>query len=149
MLALTFSVGESRYAVDVRRVVEVVPRIDLQPVPSASGCIAGMFDHAGTVVPVVDLGCLLGKEPCPRRLSTRIVLVESPQAGSTGLIGLVAEHVTELRELPDDDGSPAPVATSAGAALGPIVSRDDGLIQILRVDALGRLLGDADDRGAQ
>src|SRR4051794_7179766 len=77
MLLLTFRAAESFYAVDVSRVVEVVPRIDLRRLPHAPAFLAGVFDYRGMVVPVVDLGVLLGSESCADRLSTRIILVDS------------------------------------------------------------------------
>src|SRR4051812_36805940 len=88
MLLLTFRAAESPYAVDVARVVEVVPRIDLRRLPHAPAFLAGVFDYRGVVVPVVDLGVLLGAEGCADRLSTRIILVDSrpgdrrPRAGA-------------------------------------------------------------------
>ena len=80
MLLLTFRAAESLYAVDVARVVEVVPRIDLRRLPHAPAFLAGVFDYRGMVVPVVDLGILLGSEACRDRLSTRIILVDSRPA---------------------------------------------------------------------
>jgi chemotaxis-related protein WspB len=77
MLLLTFRAAENLYAVDVARVVEVVPRVDLRRLPHAPAFIAGLFDYRGTVVPVIDLGLLLGSESCRNRLSTRIILVNS------------------------------------------------------------------------
>lgn len=147
MLALAFSAGDSRYAVDVRRVVRVVPRIGLQPVPNADEAVAGLLDHAGEVVPVIDLGKLLGGEPSGSRLSTRIMLLHAPAGSASALLGLIAEHVTDLREVPDDDGSEAPVATPAGRALGPVVRLDGGMVQILRVEHLAPLLRAGATRG--
>ena len=80
MLLLTFRAAENLYAIDVARVVEVVPRINLRRLPHAPGFLAGLFDYRGTVVPVVDLGVLLGSESCRDRLSTRIILVNSRPA---------------------------------------------------------------------
>jgi chemotaxis-related protein WspB len=80
MLLLTFRAAESLYAVDVARVVEVVPRVDLRRLPHAPAFIAGVFDYRGTVVPVIDLAVLLGSEPCRHRLSTRIILVNGRPA---------------------------------------------------------------------
>jgi chemotaxis-related protein WspB len=83
MLLLTFRAAESLYAVDVARVVEVVPRVNLRRLPHAPAFIAGLFDYRGTVVPVIDLGTLLGSEKCRNQLSTRIVLVDSRPGGHT------------------------------------------------------------------
>ena len=63
MLLLTFRAAENLYAVDVTRVVEVVPRVDLRRLPHAPDFLAGLFDYRGAVVPVIDLGILLGSTP--------------------------------------------------------------------------------------
>ncbi len=74
MFLLTFRAAQSPYAIDVARVVEVVPKIELRRLPHAPAYLAGLFDYRGTVTPVVDLGLLLGSEACPDRLSTRIIV---------------------------------------------------------------------------
>ena len=79
MLLLTFTAGANRYAVDVARVVEVVPRVELRKIPHAPAFLAGLLGYRGKVVPVIDLGLLLGVAPCQDCLSTRIILVnDSP-----------------------------------------------------------------------
>jgi chemotaxis-related protein WspB len=85
MLLLTFRAAENLYALDVARVVEVVPRIDLRRFPHAPAFIAGMFDYRGTVVPVIDLGILLGSTACRNQLNTRIILVNSRLPGHVQL----------------------------------------------------------------
>ena len=79
MLLLTFTAGANRYAVDVARVVEVVPRVELRKIPHAPAFLAGLLGYRGKVVPVIDLGLLLDVAPCRDCLSTRIILVnDSP-----------------------------------------------------------------------
>ena len=80
MLLLTFRAAENLYAIDVTRVVEVVPRVNLRRLPHAPHFLAGVFDYRGTVVPVIDLGVLLGSESCRDRLSTRTILVDTHPA---------------------------------------------------------------------
>ena len=57
------------------RVVELVPRVELRPVPHAPAFLAGLLGYRGKVVPVIDLGVLLELAPCRGSLSTRIILV--------------------------------------------------------------------------
>ena len=96
MLVLTFRVAEVPYAVAVRRVVEVVPRVGLRALPHAPGHLAGLLRYRGGVVPVVDLGLLMGGAACRDRLDTRIILVDAGRRGG-GLVGLVAERVDDVR----------------------------------------------------
>ncbi|MBY0229745.1 MAG: chemotaxis protein CheW, partial [Gemmataceae bacterium] len=47
MLALTFQIGDNRLALDIRRVREVVPRVELRRAPSAPAWLAGEFVYRG------------------------------------------------------------------------------------------------------
>jgi chemotaxis-related protein WspB len=102
MLFLTFRAAESLYAVDVTRVVEVVPRIDLRRLPHAPAFLAGVFDYRGVVVPVTDLGILLGSEACGDRLSTRIILVDSRPADRKDQLQAAKRHGHEPEESGED-----------------------------------------------
>src|SRR6516162_3614683 len=81
MLLLTFKVGPNRYAIDTARVVELIPRVALRPVPHAPAFLVGLLGYRGKIVPVIDLGLLLDTAPCRDHLSTRIMLVNHGQGG--------------------------------------------------------------------
>ncbi len=105
MLLLTFRAAENLYAIDVTRVVEVVPRVNLRRLPHAPHFLAGVFDYRGTVVPVIDLGVLLGSESCRDRLSTRTILVDThpaavSQPGQLGEAAEIDQEVTATGAIP-------------------------------------------------
>jgi chemotaxis-related protein WspB len=143
MLLLVFRVAGEPYAVEAGRVVEVVPRVELRALPHAPGELAGLFRYRGRVVPVIDLGVLLGGGPCASRLSTRIVLVDGRTPGSEAAkgeaharFGLIAEHVSDVRRVDDDRVVPASALLGGNPHLGPIASTDEGLIPLLDVDRI-------------
>jgi chemotaxis-related protein WspB len=137
MLLLTFGIAGNRYAVDVSRVVEVVPRIPVRPVPHAPASVVGLFNHGGRIVPVLDLGLLLGGGTCQVKLSTRIILVRYPAPGTShALLGLVAEDVTELRLVRDDQVAIQAVGPTQAPYLGPVIQVGTDLVQILVIDRL-------------
>ena len=80
MLLLTLKAGVNRYAIDVARVIEVVPNVELRTVPHAPSFLTGLLVYRGKVIPVLDLGQLLGSNPCRDCLSTRIILVNDGPA---------------------------------------------------------------------
>jgi len=138
MLLLTFTAGANRYAVDVARVVEVVPRVELRPVPHAPVFLAGLLGYRGKVVPVIDLSVLLDAPPCPDRLSTRIILVNAtpdPEA-DLDILGLVAERVSDLITVRPEQVSPPAVQLPQAPYLGAIVQTDDGIVQLIAVEKL-------------
>lgn len=104
MLFLLFQIDQSRYALDARKVVEVLPLISLMQIPQAPSGVAGMFNYRGAPVPAIDLSQLVLGRPARRRLHTRIVLVNYPdQDGGLHLLGLIAERATETQRREPSD----------------------------------------------
>ncbi|MBP9900697.1 MAG: chemotaxis protein CheW [Verrucomicrobiota bacterium] len=156
MLFVLFQLGQDRYALEARRVVEVLPLLALKRLPASPRGVAGVFVYRGQPVPALDLCELTLGRPAREQLSTRILLVQHRQtAGPSQLIGLVAERVTgtlrrEEKDFvpaghvrPEQQASPASAPYVAGMKraatpfLGPILIDDQGVIQLL--DAQGLL----------
>lgn len=141
MLLLMFRAAGQRYAVEAARVVEVVPRVRLRPLPHAPAHLAGVFEYRGEVVSVVDVGVLLGATPAPDRLSTRIILVDrrpEPRAADAprAMLGLVAEDVDDLVPVDPSALAPPPVPIPGAPYLGGIAELDSVMVQLLRVDRI-------------
>ena len=66
MLLLTLKAGANRYAIDVARVIELVPRVELRAIPHAPPFLAGLLGYRGKVIPVIDLGLLFCRNAMPR-----------------------------------------------------------------------------------
>lgn len=137
MLLLVFRVDGEVYAVEAARVIEVVPRVELRALPQAPGAVAGLFRYRGRVVPVIDLGVLIGAGASAMRLSTRIILVDDrvPSRGEAR-VGLIAEHVIDVRRVGDDQVIAQPGALGRSPFLGAIVSADTGLIPLIAVERI-------------
>lgn len=130
MLFLLFQLGKDRYALDASRVVEVVPLLTLKALPQAPPGFVGIFNYRGKPVPAIDLCQLTLGIPARERLSTRIVIVNHPDGhGGTHLLGLIAEHATDvLRKDPRDFVDPG-VRIGGAAYLGPVLMDSHGPIQ--------------------
>jgi chemotaxis-related protein WspB len=133
MLLLKFAIGAAAYAVDSARIEEVVPWVSLRPVPHAPPFLPGVFHYRGKVIPVVDLGLLLGSEPAPNRLSTRIMVMRTSQNGSR-LLGLLACQVSDLVRVDAAHLQPAAVQLKQAPYLGAVAETPEGLVQVLSVD---------------
>jgi chemotaxis-related protein WspB len=133
MLLLKFQIGQSAYAVDSARVEEVVPCVQLRAVPHAPAYLPGVFHYRGKVIPVVDLGLLLGSDAAFNRLSTRIMVVRTNQQAA-GLLGLLASRVSDLVRVDAAKLQPAAVHLSEARYLGKVAETPEGLVQILNVD---------------
>jgi chemotaxis-related protein WspB len=132
MLFLLFRLGNDRYALEASRVVEIVPLLALKQLPQAPKGFAGIFNYRGQPVPALDLCQLtLGKQ-ASERLSTRIIIVKVQDgAGGDRLLGLIAEHATEMLRKDAKDFVEAGFHIEAAPYLGPVLLDAQGPIQWL------------------
>ena len=132
MLVLTFRVARIIYAVPVSQVIEVVPRVELRQGPHAPPCFIGLLHYRGTVVPVIDLGLLLGYSACIDRLDTRILLVRTSQEDRPDhRLGLLAEQVNELLDLDEARGASCSSMMLTAPYLAAVYETDLGLLQLI------------------
>jgi chemotaxis-related protein WspB len=131
---LLFQMGADRYALDVRRVAEVVPLVALKQLPQAPNGVAGVFDYRGRPVPVIDLSQLATGRAASQRLGTRIVMVD--YAGGAHLLGLIAEKATETFRRDPESFAPAGVASAGAPYLGPVCMDARGMIQWIDIESL-------------
>ncbi len=174
MLLLTLKAGVNRYAIDVARVIEVVPKVELRPVPHAPLFLTGLLAYRGKVIPVLDLGLLLSSDGCRDCLSTRIILVnDAPgdhnpgndvtdrssesdphsrtnRARDSNLLGLIGEEVSDLTYVLPEQVVPSPVQLAQVPYLGAIVQTENGIFQLIAVERIREtsLRGHILDQGA-
>lgn len=137
MMYVLFSIGNDRYALDTSHIVEVVPRVELWQIPKAPLYVAGLFRYRGRLVPVLDLCQLMQGQPCPVRLSTRILLVHYPgEDGVSQILGLMVERVTDTLTSQEVTFAPAGFTADDSPYLGDVATDEHGMIHRLRVEAL-------------
>ncbi|WP_054895076.1 MULTISPECIES: chemotaxis protein CheW [unclassified Pseudomonas] len=133
VLYLLFHIGEQRFALDVREVIEVLPLRPLKPIAQAPVWVAGILGHRGALVPVIDLSSLTFGAPAPQRTSTRLVLV---RYGNGLQLGLVLEQATNTVRCQPDEFQPYGLGNSEARYLGPVRQDAQGLLQRIQVDDL-------------
>jgi chemotaxis-related protein WspB len=136
MLALVFQVGRERYAVEVASLVAVVPCPTLRPVPHAPAHVLGVFVYHGQVVPIVDAGRLFGGEPCPDRMSSRVLLISYRAAGDVRTIGLRVERATEVRRLDPSQMADPGLRIEDAAYLGRMFVDAGRMVQLVETERL-------------
>jgi chemotaxis-related protein WspB len=130
MLLLLFQLGQDRYAVDTRHVAEVLPLVQILPMPRLPAAVAGVFNYHGSPVPAIDLSQMLLERPAVRRFNTRIVIVHYPdESGESHLLGLIAERVTETVRRDPSQFSSGGVNGDAARHLGPVALDASGFTQ--------------------
>jgi purine-binding chemotaxis protein CheW len=105
---LTFFVGAEEYAITILRIKEILEFSGATRVPGTPPSVLGVINLRGRVVPVIDLSLKFGaprSEVTPRSC---VVLVELVVEGDNLIIGLLADAVREVVELPAEAIEPPP-----------------------------------------
>lgn len=141
MLFLQFELDGDRYALDATRIAQVRAYAPARPIPGTPAWIAGVIEHDGEPVPVVDVAQLALGRPARALRSTRLVLMryrvgtmEPVDGGQTNeevtrLLGLIVEHATRTYRIERDAFADSGVATPHARWLGPVASDAEGLVQ--------------------
>lgn len=141
MQLLTFTIGSDLYAIESRRVLEVLPLVPARRLPRAPDYVRGVFTYRGRLVPMVDLAMRIADIPVRERLGTRVIVVDCPVSAGSGAaasfsMGLAAENVLGVRETA---AAEAAATSPSGAAaldgpLGRLVRIDGRIVQIVSVE---------------
>lgn len=135
MLALLLYAGTNTYALDVRSVVEVVHAVDLRELPHAPPLVRGVLNLRRQPVPVLDLSKLSGGLRCDGSRSTRIVLVHYPSREKPEhILGLMAERVTETRNVEQRDLRATGFMVRGAKYLGRVLPDGARMIQWLNLE---------------
>jgi chemotaxis-related protein WspB len=137
VLLLVFRLGRDRYGLDASQIREVLPLVDIRPVPRAPQGVMGLFDFRGTSVPVVDLSLLVLGRPAARCLSTRLIVVWYPDSnGERRPLGIVAEKATSTVTRSRSDFADPGLSLGEARYLGPVARDGEGLLQLIEVGQL-------------
>jgi chemotaxis signal transduction protein len=90
---LVVGLGEERYGIELPEVAEVLPPLEVTPVPGAPALISGVIHVHGEIRPVVDLRRLLGIEAVENDELPRVILLR--RQGRE--MGLKVDSVEKIR----------------------------------------------------
>jgi chemotaxis-related protein WspB len=134
---LTFTVAQQTYAIESRRVIEVLPLVPARLIPHAPEYVRGIFTYRGRLVPLVDLALRLAVGRIQERLSTRVIVVEyAAPAREPQQLGLVAENVISVCSAEEADASLPSLEFHDAPFLGRILRIGGRTIQLLEVEKL-------------
>ena len=97
---LTFALGDESYAVDVRKVREIIRLTSITSVPQMPAFIRGVINLRGKIIPVIDLRVRFGLADAATTDKTCIVVVQiQTNAHTRRETGLVVDNVEEVLNL--------------------------------------------------
>lgn len=97
---LTFGLQSEIFAIEADIVREILDLVPVTAVPNAPAFVGGLINVRGKVVPLADLRLKLGMTPTPPTIDTRIVVIEVTLAGEPTAIGVLADKVYEVTDIP-------------------------------------------------
>src|SRR4051812_38995183 len=115
---------------DVRETLPVQPvtRVFLMP-----ACLAGVFSLRGEIVPVIDLGVLLGLPRTEVGTDSKIVVVEH----AAGTAGIVVDRLRDLRTIDQAlEPPPSNLATEIAGLLLGVAATSTGTVRVLDARAV-------------
>ncbi|HTN53162.1 MAG TPA: chemotaxis protein CheW [Anaeromyxobacter sp.] len=122
-----------RYAFEAPLVTEVVRLGPLTRLPAAPSFLPGVFTHRGEVLPVLDVGQLVGQSAVPIRASTRAAIVQC----GPWKVAVVSEAVEGLVVVPRRALEPPPAESTGVAEFLSAIGRDrNGTVAILDLPRL-------------
>lgn len=130
MLLLLFEIARERYALDVSKIIEIVPLVTLRKIPASPDYVAGLMNYRGKGTPVIDLSQLVASIPHENAFSTRIIVVKYPVAESDAEpLALIANNVTETVRSRLTKSPPAGVLMDRSLYDGEIMPETNDMIQ--------------------
>jgi purine-binding chemotaxis protein CheW len=132
-----FVVGKVSYAVPIGAVREIINPTTLTELPYLPRAVAGVADHRGDVIPIVDLRARFGLEPAGDRSRSKWILVDVK--GRT--VGLAVDRVTDVFGTGGEQLRPSPSLGGGDETRGiaGVASHDGRLVFVLDVDRLESL----------
>lgn len=129
-------IGSGRYAVGLAHVAEVGKVPALSRIPGVPSWLSGVANWRGRILPVLDLGPLLGGDVVSRGLTARLVVLSAEGTS----VGVLADSVEGTSSIGVALASMPAMLPGAGAELVCAqVPRDDGPVAVLDVEAVMRL----------
>ena len=133
---LTLGLERETFALETEMVREVLDRVPISEVPNARPFVRGLINVRGKVVPVVDLKRKFGMGATEATTDSRVIVLEIELKGQPVLIGLLADRVHEVVELPAAALEAAPTLGMRWRAefIRAIGKRGDDFIIVLDIE---------------
>ncbi len=133
---LRFRVAGEDYAVDIEKIVEIVPPRTTTRVPNADESIVGIISLRGTIVTVIDLRRKLGHPGVDfgTLKDARMIVVE--RAGETA--GFLVDRVSRVVKLDRLQLESHPIVSSAEQSefVSGVFQAQDGLVILLDIERI-------------
>jgi purine-binding chemotaxis protein CheW len=105
---LTFLLGKEKYGVEILKVQEIIGVMTVTRVPRSPGCVKGVINLRGKIIPVIDLRLKFCMPEKDYDSKTCIIVVNLDVSGSKMPVGIVVDTVLEVSNLLAEEIEAAP-----------------------------------------
>lgn len=105
---LSFTVDNELFAVNVTKVLEVLQKQSITPVPNAPPFIKGIINFRGEVVPVFESRIKFNLPPRSEDSSFVIIVFDLSNSSQLLRIGAIVDRVRDVITIDDDEIMPVP-----------------------------------------
>lgn len=133
----SFRVGRYLFGVDVMKVQEVLQQLEMTKVPLANGCIQGLINLRGQIIPAIDLCTRLQVVRTAPQEDLMNVVVHTAE----GVVSLLVESIGDVLELSgaQHEAVPGTLPPHLRDLLSGVFKLDKGLVLHMNVDQVARV----------
>ncbi len=133
---LTFRIASESFGIELSRTREILEYGGVTSVPLMPAFISGVINLRGEVVPIIDLAVRLGRPAIEVNRRTCVIVIEIESEEQKHTLGLLADAVHEVAEIPANDIEEAPAfgAKIRAEFIQGIAKKNDEFIIILDAD---------------
>ena len=134
-LHLTLRVAGETVALPVAPLREILDGAAITRVPGAPAAFRGLMNLRGTVVPVVDLGVVLGLRAAAAAEPRCLVVLDERSGAERTVLALAADALGEIGDLaPSAEGVPGFGTRVPAALVCGLAPREGGFVPVIDVE---------------
>ncbi|TYQ16669.1 UNVERIFIED_CONTAM: purine-binding chemotaxis protein CheW [Acetivibrio alkalicellulosi] len=105
---LSFLLEDEEYGISIHKVKEIIGIMDITAIPKTPEFIRGVINLRGKIIPVLDLRLKFGLNEMEYNQRTCIIVVEVYFSGSSRLMGIIVDTVSEVVNIQKGEIEPPP-----------------------------------------
>ena len=133
MQFVIFTLDNTMYGVDIMKVQEIIKMSEVTKIPNCDASVRGVVNLRGKIIPVIDIGDMLGKEHSDVNSKWKILIMKK----DGGNIGALVENISEVKKIESSlIEEPPKTLIDKNRALSGIAKTEMGLYMILDIEKL-------------
>ena len=135
---LSFIINDEKFAVNVAKVLEVLQKQPISPVPNTPDYFQGVINFRGEIIPVIDTRIKLGLSGIQLEENFVIIVIEIRTETDQIVVGAIVDRVKDVITINQDQIMPVPKMNNKVKSdfFTGIVRVKDGFIIIINFDKI-------------